>query len=80
MPVDRRKGVTVSNPTPWALGVRCDAIGCIASVEGAFLVSADDDSETRLGYVLNHAEGAGWTVIGRETPSTAATYCPAHKR
>lgn len=68
----------MSETYPAELAVACDHDGCGTVLAADFLVAEDDDRDTRLGYVLDHAAGEGWTVVGRDTPSSAATFCPTH--
>lgn len=63
---------------PTQLAVSCDRSGCGHVLSGDFLVAEDDDRDTRLGYVLDHAAREGWTVVGREDAARALTFCPAH--
>lgn len=66
------------NVIPANLGVRCDTTGCDETLQGDFWVRDTDDRDTRLGVVLDHAEKQGWSIYGRDHPSTAASFCPDH--
>ena len=72
---------------PALLGVACDGYDntgthydddCDARLEADILVADTDPRDTRLGYILDHATAHGWTVVGRDRPTSALTFCPTH--